>query len=62
MLDVPFFLYMKHEQEKEDIINELVEHARWGETDVAISSIDYFSDEEWEEIREEVEQRMMQFE
>lgn len=50
MLDIPYFLYMKHEQEKEDIINELI--------DIAITTEDYFSEEEWEEIREEVERRL----
>ena len=53
-----FWAYAKHEQEKEDIIQMILETARNGEDIFSIQLDDDFSDEEIEYIKEEVYRRM----
>lgn len=53
-----FGAYAKHEQEKEDIINSIVDKARNGETNFSLNVYDDFSEAELEEIKREVECRI----
>ena len=53
-----FWAYAKHEQEKEDIIQMILEAARNGDESFSIQLDDDFSDEEIEYIKEEVYRRM----
>lgn len=53
-----FFLYMRHEDEKENIINTIVCQAREGNTSFTFEASDDFSGLEWDEIRAEVERRL----
>ena len=57
MLDI-FMAYAKHEQEKEDIIKEIIERYRNGEEEIDIRLDDDFSNSELEYIREEVRRRL----
>ena len=54
-----FWAYAKHEQEKEDIIQMILEAARNGENHVSFSLDDDFSDEDIEYIKEEVYRRLV---
>lgn len=53
-----FWAYAKHEQEKEDVIQTILEAARNGETNLSIQLDDHFSDEDVEYIEEEVYRRL----
>ena len=53
-----FSPYEKHEQEKEDVIQMILEAARNGEDTFSIQLDDDFSDEDIEYIKEEVYRRM----
>ena len=53
-----FSPYAKHEQEKEDIIQIILEAARNGDESFSIQLDDDFSDAEIEYIKEEVYRRM----
>ena len=53
-----FLAYAKHEQEKEDVIQMILEATQNGETDLSIQLDDDFSDEDIEYIKEEVYRRM----
>ena len=53
-----FMAYAKHEQEKEDIINAIVEQARMGNMNFSLSVDDDFSKQELKEIQEEAMQRL----
>ena len=53
-----FSPYAKHEQEKEDVIQMILEAARNGEDAFSIQLDDDFSDEDIEYIKEEVYRRM----
>ena len=53
-----FWAYAKHEQEKEDVIQIILEAARNGETDLSIQLDDHFSDEDVKYIEEEVYRRL----
>ena len=53
-----FWAYAKHEQEKEDVIQMILEAARNGEDTFSIQLDDDFSDEDIEYIKEEVYRRM----
>ena len=53
-----FWAYAKHEQEKKNIIQMILEAARNGDTNFSIQLDDDFSDEEIEYIKEEVYRRM----
>ena len=53
-----FSPYSKHEQEKEDVIQMILEAAVNGSTDFSIQLDDDFSDEDIEYIKEEVYRRM----
>lgn len=55
-----FGAYAKHEQEKEDIINSIVNKARNGETNFSLNVYDDFSEAELEEIKREVECRIQE--
>ena len=57
MLDI-FMAYAKHEQEKEDIIKEIIERYHNGEEDMVIRLDDDFSNSELDYIREEVKRRL----
>lgn len=57
MLDI-FMAYAKHEQEKEDIIKEIIERYHNGEEEIDIRLDDDFSDSDLEYIREEVRKRL----
>lgn len=57
MLDI-FMAYAKHEQEKEDIIKEIIERYHNGEEEIDIRLDDDFSDSELDYIREEVRRRL----
>ena len=59
MFDNVFFAYAKHEQEKEDVIQQIVEAARNGENHVSFSLDDDFSDADVEYIKEEVYRRLV---
>ena len=59
MFDNVFLAYAKHEQEKEDVIQQIVEVARNGENHVSFSLDDDFSDEDIEYIKEEVYRRLV---
>lgn len=54
-----FSPYAKHEQEKEDVIQRIVEAARNGENHVSFSLDDDFSDADVEYIKEEVYRRLV---
>lgn len=54
-----FMAYAKHEQEKEDIINTIVEQARMGNMNFSLDVDDDFSEQELKEIQEEAMQRLM---
>lgn len=56
--NVAFSVYAKHEQEKEDVIQMILEATRNGETDLSIQLDDHFSDEDVKYIEEEVYRRM----
>lgn len=56
--NVAFSLYAKHEQEKEDVIQMILEAAVNGSTDFSIQLDDDFSDEDVKYIKEEVYRRM----
>lgn len=56
--NVAFSVYAKHTQEKEDIIDCLVEAARAGQSSVELDVDDYLTPEEWEEIEREVRRRL----
>lgn len=53
-----FWAYAKHEQEKEDVIQMILEAAQNGETDLSIQLDDHFSEEDVRYIEEEVYRRM----
>jgi hypothetical protein len=53
-----FSPYAKHEQEKEDVIQMILEAAANGSTDFSIELDDDFSDEDIKYIKEEVYRRM----
>ena len=53
-----FSPYTKHEQEKEDVIQMILEAARNGETNLSIQLDDHFSDEDVKYIEEEVYRRL----
>ena len=53
-----FFAYAKHEQEKEDIIQLIVQRARLSDTSFSIQLDDDFSDSEINYIQEEVRRRL----
>ena len=53
-----FSPYVKHEQEKEDIIQYILAAAQNGETNFTISLDDFFSDKDIEYIKEEVYRRL----
>ena len=53
-----FWAYAKHEQEKEDVIQMILESAQNGETDLSIQLDDDFSDEDIEYIKKEVIRRI----
>ena len=53
-----FWAYAKHEQEKEDVIQMILETVRNGEDTLSIQLDDNFSDEDIEYIKEEVYRRM----
>jgi hypothetical protein len=57
MLDI-FMAYAKHEQEKEDIIKEIIERYHNGEENIDIRLDDDFSDSDLDYIREEVRKRL----
>lgn len=57
MLDI-FMAYAKHEQEKEDIIKEIIERYHNGEEDMVIRLDDDFSNSDLDYIREEVKRRL----
>lgn len=59
MFDNVFLAYAKHEQEKEDVIQRIVEAARNGENHVSFSLDDDFSDTDVEYIKEEVYRRLV---
>ena len=59
MFDNVFFAYAKHEQEKEDVIQRIVEAARNSENHVSFSLDDDFSDADVEYIKEEVYRRLV---
>ena len=59
MFDDLFLAYAKHEQEKEDVIQMILEAARNGEDVFSIQLDDDFSDEDIEYIKEEVYRRLM---
>lgn len=56
--NMAFSCYAKHEQEKEDIIQHLVEEARAGNTNVELVLDDDFTQEDWEYIEREVSRRL----
>ena len=56
--NVAFSVYAKHEQEKEDVIQMILESARNGEDSLSIQLDDDFSEEDIEYIKEEVYRRM----
>ena len=58
MLDI-FMAYAKHEQEKEDIIKEIIERYHNGEKEINIRLDDDFSDSDLDYIREEVRRRLL---
>jgi hypothetical protein len=58
MLDI-FMAYAKHEQEKEDIIKEIIERYHNGEEEIDIRLDDDFSDSDLDYIREEVRKRLL---
>ena len=51
--------YAKHEQEKEDIIKEIIECYHNGEEEIDIRLDDDFSDSDLDYIREEVRKRLL---
>ena len=53
-----FWAYAKHEQEKEDVIQMILEAARNGEENLSIQLDDCFSEEDVRYIEEEVYRRM----
>ena len=53
-----FWAYAKHEQEKEDVIQMILEAVRNGEGAFSIQLDDDFSDADIEYIKEEVYRRM----
>ena len=53
-----FWAYAKHEQEKEDIIQMILEAVKNGDESFSIQLDDDFSDAEIEYIKEEVYRRM----
>ena len=53
-----FWAYAKHEQEKEDVIQMILEAVHNGEDAFSIQLDDDFSDEDIEYIKEEVYRRM----
>lgn len=58
ILNRAFSPYAKHEQEKEDVIQIILEAAANGSTDFSIDLDDDFSDEDIEYIKEEVYRRL----
>lgn len=57
-MDSIFGAYAKHEQEKEDIIKEIVERVLNGDSNFTIDLNDDFSEEEARYIEEEVMRRL----
>ena len=53
-----FWAYAKHEQEKEDIIQQIVNAALNGDTEFFVQFDDDYSDAELKEIEEEVRRRI----
>lgn len=53
-----FMVYAKHEQEKEDLINSIIEQARMGNTSFSFEISDDFSEQEFQEIQKEVMRRL----
>lgn len=53
-----FSPYAKHEQEKEDIIKQIIAAAAAGETNLSFELDDCFSDEDLEDIQKEVMKRL----
>lgn len=58
ILNRAFSPYVKHEQEKEDVIKMIVEAARLGTTSMSISLDDDFSEEDAKYIEKEVLRRL----
>jgi hypothetical protein len=59
MFDDLFLAYAKHEQEKEDIIQLILDGARNGDNHLSFQLDDDLSDEDIEYIKEEVCRRLM---
>lgn len=57
-MNIPYFLYMRHNQEIENIIQEIVNQALNGNTTFSIDIEDEFSEEELKYIQEEVRYRL----
>lgn len=57
-MDSIFGAYAKHEQEKEDIIKEIVERVLNGDSNFTIDLNDDFSEEEARYIEEEIMRRL----
>ena len=55
--DVAFSAYAKHEQEKEDIIQTIINEAMNGNTDFSVDIDDYLSDNDVEYIKSEIIRR-----
>lgn len=55
---IPYFLYMRHEDEKERVIERIVDEAQNGNCDFSIDLEDDYSDDELEYIEEEVRRRL----
>lgn len=58
MFGTPYWLYMRHEEEKQDIINMMYEAALAGEEDIVITTEDTYSEQEWEDMENEVRKRL----
>lgn len=52
------WMFMHHEEEKQDIVEMLYQAALNGEKDVMITTEDAYTEREWEEIEEEVRKRL----
>lgn len=57
-MNISYFLYMRHNQEIENIIQEIVNQALNGNTIFSIDIEDEFSEEELKYIQEEVRGRL----
>ena len=59
ILNRAFSPYAKHEQEREDVIQKIIEAARNGESHLTFELDDYFSDGDIEYIKEEVYRKLV---